>query len=557
MIHQKEREEKEKEKEKEKEIMEPEEQPINRFPLETPPPTSRSASLTMLPISVLLIVGMEFCERFCFYGMRAVLYVYFEQYFGLSEKMATLLFHVFVMAAYCFPVMGGIVSDNYLGKFHTILDLSLVYVVGNLILSVTSIPGLTGDPPKLWGAIIGLALIALGTGGIKPCVSSFGGDQIDASNAVLLQLYFSLFYFSINTGSVLSTIVTPILRSTPCLGSDTCFPLAFGIPGALMVVATVIFVAGRPRYQSIAPEKNVFVKVCASIFYSLSAACCGPSIQEEPVRLEEHSSGEDGEGAGEDRVQNPGVIQAPSSHWMDRSKPRYGNDFVEDVKAFLRILLVLTPAPFFWTLFDQSASKWVKQATEMDRRVIGEIYLPPDLMQVCNPLFILLLIPVFEKLVYPALRKLFAVRPLQRMGIGLILTVLSFAVAGILQIWIDKGRFEEDPSDPDCTRCCKENCINIMAQIPQYLILTAGEVMFSITGLEFAYSQAPKTLKSVCSAYWLLTVAVGNLLVIIIAGSDLFRSRAHEFFFYAGMLLLVALVFFLLARRYVYVEQVR
>jgi dipeptide/tripeptide permease len=109
--------------------------------------------------------------------------------------------------------IGGIISDSYWGKFKTILILSLVYCLGSIVLAVTSFPALSGHPPKPYGAFIGLSLLAFGTGGIKPCVSSFGGDQFHPSQVKELATYFSVFYFSINAGSVLSMFITPILRS--------------------------------------------------------------------------------------------------------------------------------------------------------------------------------------------------------------------------------------------------------------------------------------------------------------------------------------------------------
>jgi solute carrier family 15 (oligopeptide transporter), member 1 len=86
--------------------------------------------------------------------------------------------------------------------------------------------------------LIGLLLIAIGSGGIKPCVAAFGGDQFKLPEQVKqLAVYFSLFYFSINLGSFISTSVTPILRDVRCLGEDTCFALAFAVPAALMIIS--------------------------------------------------------------------------------------------------------------------------------------------------------------------------------------------------------------------------------------------------------------------------------------------------------------------------------
>jgi len=472
----------------------------------------RRMGIRQFPGGVYPVLGMEFCERFSFYGMRAVLYIFLLNYFDLDEPEATLFYHLFVVAAYLMPIFGGILSDNFIGKFRTILSLSIVYAIGSYVLAVTAIPGTTGVPPSPWGAIVGLLLIAVGTGGIKPCVSSYGGDQVvkaskglsEVALALQVQLYFSLFYFSINTGSVLSTVITPILRGVACFGREDCFSLAFGVPAILMSVAVVVFVSGHRFYVNVPPEKNILLRVVITIFGGFRGA-----------------------------------------------RDKYGPAFVEDVRAFLHILLVLTPAPFFWALFDQTASKWVQQATEMERQV-GALYIPPDLMQVANSLFILLLIPVFEKGVYPLFRRWWPLLPLRRMGVGLVLTVISFVMAGFLQLWINTGTFGPDPSDSDCESCCLSGCVNIMFQIPQYLVLTAGEVMFSITGLEFAYSQAPESMRSVTSAFWLLTVAVGNIVVMIISGSQAFPNRAYEFLFYAALLLLVTFIFVFLARRYKY-----
>lgn len=133
--------------------------------------------------------------------------------------------------------MGAIISDSFLGKFNTILYLSIVYAIGNAVLSIGAIGPL--NLPDRGFAILGMLLIALGTGGIKPCVSAFGGDQFRLPQQELqLAMFFSMFYFSINAGSLLSTAITPILREkVHCFDEESCFSLAFGIPGILMVVS--------------------------------------------------------------------------------------------------------------------------------------------------------------------------------------------------------------------------------------------------------------------------------------------------------------------------------
>lgn len=141
------------------------------------------------------------------------------------------------MLAYFFPLLGAIISDSFLGKFRTILYVSMIYAAGSVLLALSSAEPI-GLPQKEF-SILSLLLIAIGTGGIKPCVSAFGGDQFKLpQQEAQLGLFFSLFYFSINAGSLISTFLTPVLRNdVSCFGTESCFPLAFAVPGVLMIVS--------------------------------------------------------------------------------------------------------------------------------------------------------------------------------------------------------------------------------------------------------------------------------------------------------------------------------
>uniref|UniRef100_A0A8D0CA82 Solute carrier family 15 member 1 n=1 Tax=Salvator merianae TaxID=96440 RepID=A0A8D0CA82_SALMN len=173
------------------------------------------------PLSIFFIVINEFCERFSYYGMRAVLVLYFKYFLSWDDNLATAIYHTFVALCYLTPILGALVADSWLGKFKTIVYLSIVYTIGQTVLSVGSINDMLDqnkdgvpDDPKIPIALsmVGLVLIALGTGGIKPCVAAFGGDQFEDHQEKQRTRFFSIFYLSINAGSLISTIVTPILR---------------------------------------------------------------------------------------------------------------------------------------------------------------------------------------------------------------------------------------------------------------------------------------------------------------------------------------------------------
>ena len=415
-----------------------------------------------LPSGINYIIGNEAAERFSFYGMRSVLLAYMTIYLVqpngdvqvFSEKEAEAWVHLFVGSAYFFPLIGGILADAYWGKYRTILSLSLFYCLGHGCLALM---GIVGDT-KTW-LLVGLFLIAVGSGGIKPCVSSHVGDQFNKLNNHLLSKVFGWFYFSINMGAFLSGILTPfLLEATREKGTwgEQIYPFvkawvgeksideaifgphyAFGLPGVLMGIATLVFWLGRKKFAHIPPRGSKYFK--------------------------ETFSG-------------------------------------DNLSAIFRLCSIFSFVVIFWALFDQIGTLWQIQARSLDRIlpdwipiIGGSEMLAAQVSAIWNPLFILLLIPVFSYLIYPLASKFFVVTPLRKIGLGLWVMGLSFSMVAILQERIDLG---ETP--------------NMGWQILACLLLTASEVLVSITCLEFAYTQAPKEMKSFVMAIFLLTVSLGN-----------------------------------------------
>ncbi|XP_033113867.1 solute carrier family 15 member 1-like isoform X2 [Anneissia japonica] len=678
------------------------------------------------PTSVYYIVGNEFCERFSYYGMRTILIIYLTNILLLSDNNATAVFHTFTMLCYFTPLFGAMIADGFLGKYRTILYISFIYMCGSALMSLTALPPQTTGDPELIGPVIALLLIALGTGGIKPCVSAFGGDQFVGGDIEMLQKFFAVFYFTINAGSVLSTFLTPILRNdVQCFGND-CYFLAFGVPAVLMFISLIIFVLGRKKYKRFPPTGNIIGEVSCAIGYALKN------------RFKKRKT------------------DITKEHWVDWADDKYDAKLLEDVKNLCHVLVMYLPLPIFWALFDQQGSRWTLQAEHMDGQ-LGHYRVKPDQMMAFNPILIIIMIPFFEVVVYPVIRFLrIPCRPLQRMGAGILFAGLAFVVAGFLQIRIDntelafpgtnegmlklinaapcdidaqlKGETNKtfghldfasstemtvlplgnytitflpqncslydrsvyDPSvfipeltskeadiavvglfndggqltyetrqfkgvikkphkgntlvsvvyvvEPDilsnmsvilksdqemytipfeffsasafkeitpdtytvqiptfnsthekistpfiaesgaiytiliqCNvtsslNACEPimvvhtdiypNSVSIFWQIPQYFVITFGEILFSITGLEFSYSQAPSSMKSCVQAAWLMTVAFGNLIVVIVAESRIVSSQALEFFLFAGLTGVVLLIFIVMAVNYKYITPV-
>lgn len=205
-----------------------------------------------MPPGIPHIIGNEFAERFSFYGMKAILMVFMTtalvNHEGAKEVMqddeAAKWFHLFVSAVYFTPLLGALISDLWLGKYKTIIGLSIVYCLGHLALALDS---------TRTGLFIGLALIAIGSGGIKPCVSAHVGDQFGAANAGLLPRIYNWFYLAINSGALLSMLLTPWLLKHH--GPH----IAFAVPGVLMFLATIVFWMGRKDFAHVPPDRSKFV----------------------------------------------------------------------------------------------------------------------------------------------------------------------------------------------------------------------------------------------------------------------------------------------------------
>lgn len=394
----------------------------------SPDPDSRA-----MPKGIPYIISNEAAERFSFYGMKAALVIFMTKYLHLmgteatnpmSETAANEYQHYFLMAVYATPLIGAIISDAFFGKYKTIIWLSIVYCLGHGCLALIGLSGITA----FW-LVSGLAFIAIGAGGIKPCVSAHVGDQFGKGNAFRLTTVFNLFYFSINLGAAIANLMIPVLLAH--FGPH----IAFGLPGILMAVATWAFWLGRNKFIHVPPHGPEFVK------HALS----------------------------------------PSG-----------------LKTIGKLSVLFLFVAMFWALFDQTATTWVFQAEDMNRKVLGLTLLPSQI-QAANPFLILILIPLFIFGIYPLVNKKFKLTPLRKIGAGLFVMASSFALVSWTQERIDAG---EAPS--------------ILWQVLAYVILTASEVMVSIVALEFAYTQAPRQMKSFIMSVFLLAVALGNLFTALV-----------------------------------------
>jgi POT family proton-dependent oligopeptide transporter len=613
------------------------------------------------PAGIPYIVGNEGAERFSYYGMRAILYVYLAalyvqfipeaqlsvQQAADAKAQATAVAHLFMAGVYAFPMIGAILADRLLGKFPVILWVSFLYCAGHGVLAIAGRFGAAGNYPYAeYGMYAGLALIAVGSGGIKPCVSANVGDQFTQKNAHLVTKVFQIFYFIINFGSFFSTLLTPILYDR--FGPE----VAFGVPGIMMGLATVVFWLGRDKFTHVPPKPGGQL---GALDFVSSALLFSP-VMAIIVAVFVHGGDYDaGSNAGMSHAQfywhylrgyfwhlgatswmyflvSAGLValglvlfnvrqkkdrdagflavlvyslthrdeRKPGEGFFAPARRAFGEEAAEGPPAVMRIILVFSMVSVFWALFDQHASTWIEQAKQMNRvltvplwigrYVVGAtialalyggtwlmlwvsnrsipkavtraifaaiiatgviagaldaiggktltVELKAAQLSALNPLMVMMIIPGLNVLVYRPLEKRgIVVRPLQKMTVGMFLAAAAFAIGAVMQ-----ARME--------AMAASGAQLHVLWQVVQYIVMTTSEVLVSITGLEFAYTQAPRRMKSTIMGFWLLCVTFGNVLVAFLAPMQKILSLSAFFWVFTGLMAGAAVIFAILAYLY-------
>lgn len=406
---------------------------MNTVPLDYAPrpPTSKYKTepepSDRMPSGIPYIVANELAERFSFYGMRAILVVFMTQYLKTSDgrpdvmspAQADIWYHNFTSFVYFTPIIGALVADIFWGKYNTIIWVSLLYCIGHGVLAA-------GETRT--HLLIGLILIGMGAGGIKPCVSAHVGDQFGGGNAHLLGKVYNWFYFSVNLGAFMSQLSIPWLRAH--YGPR----VAFAVPGVVMAIALAVFWLGRYKF-----------------------------------------------------------VHRPPQGWRQVREYFSG----DNLKILVRLVIFFIFAAPFYALYDQSGAAWVNQAAHLDLNLhIFGITLLQDQVQSSNAILILLFIPVFTYGVYPLVERFIKLTPQRKIGIGMFAVIPAFLITAYLEKQIAAG------GRP-----------TVWWQLLGYAIVTAAEIMVSIPALEFAYTQAPRKMKSlVMAAYLWGSISLGNVI---------------------------------------------
>lgn len=528
-----------------------------------------------LPPQTKYIVGNEACERFSFYGMRSILTLYMLSVLAMSESTVVTVGHLFNAGIYILPLIGAWLADRFFGRYRMILYVSLFYCVGHGVLATADLAD--SVEVRRWILFTGLFIIALGAGGIKPCVSAFVGDQVDETNSRTMTRIYAAFYWSINLGSFFSFLVVPWVRQ------NWGYSWAFGIPGIFMAFATLIFWRSRHLYHHRPPAQPLF-------FPSL-LTCVIHGAQTAELRY------------GRDAVQQTrqtlravgtfarllliifsitaivtvgisqlatvsGAGEVISSLWSlvaslitlvtialfilhsaahrgannllgilgtriflgeEPMRLRFHSARIAETYNLLRVLTVFLMIIPFWSLFDQTMSSWVLQGEKMQSLILFHgtkfhFSFGAEEMQSINPLFVMILVPLVTLFIYPHIGRWSS--PLRRMGCGIVLAGVSYLSVAAIQSFLDDNVQ-----------------LSILWQCVPYLLLTTSEILVSTTGLEYAYTAAGPNLKSIVSGFWFLTSTLGNFLVIFLTHLVDNPASTSTFLLYAFMSLCIGALF--------------
>jgi dipeptide/tripeptide permease len=462
-----------------------------------------------LPYSAFLVAIVELCERFAYYGLSGPFQNYIANEYndanglpgalGLKQRGATAMTNFFQFWCYLTPLFGAIIADQYLGKYATIKWFSLVYMVGIAILFVTSLPWALESGAAFPGLVVAMVVIGLGTGGIKSNVSPLiaeqvrstklfvktlaSGKQVIVDPEITVQRIYMVFYMCINVGSI-SAIATTMLEL------HVGFWSAYLLPLIMFGVGYVVLVSGKKRYIIKPPQGGVIGNCFRALWI---AARNGGNLDKAKAFAHGHGR------------------RMSLVTWDDK--------FIDELRTALVACKVFLFFPIYWVCFSQMMNNFISQAGQM--KLHG---LPNDILSNLDPITIILLIPLMDRLIYPFIRTRMhlAFKPITRISLGFLTAALAMLYAGVLQSVI----YAAPPCYSSPSKCdaglisagkYKPNQIHIAWQAPVYILVALSEILAGITGLELAYAKAPENMKSFIMSLFLLTSAGGSALGILIA----------------------------------------
>lgn len=438
-----------------------------------------------LPRGMWFVTIAECCERFAFYGLSGPFQNYIQNSYydhlrpgaiGLGQARATGLNQFFLFWCFVTPILGAIVADQYLGRFNTIVYSSVVYLLGLGVLFVTSLPIAIHQNAALGGLITAMILIGLGTGGIKSNVNPLvaeqykrkkqvirtlrSGERVIVDPGVTIQRIYMIYYLCVTCGS-LSSIATTEMEL------HIGFWAAYLLPLLVFLMGFFIFLSAKKNYAISPPKSRVIQHAFKAMWIGLI---------------------------------NKANMDAAKPCYQEavgcKSAVPWDDVFVEELKRGLVACRVFLVFPIYFACYGQILSNLISQAGTMETHG-----LPNDIMLNINALTIIIFVPIFDRLIFPTMRKIgFPFKPVTRITWGLLFAALAMAYAAVTQhiIYVSPPCYDA-PLAMDCLGGQVPNQVHVAVQTPAYFLIGISETLACITGLEYAFTKAPESMKSFVS----------------------------------------------------------
>lgn len=523
-----------------------------------------------------LIAACEFAERFTFYGLNAVIQNYIQLPrendrqtggLGLGQSKATALSNFFKFWCYATPLAGAAIADLWLGKYRTIVAFSCLYVVGIMILFVTSLPQYM-DTAGEGGLIAFMVVVGLAAGGIKPNVSTLvieqykntklyvktlrSGERVIVDPAITVRYIFSVFYICICSGS-LSSIATPELEKY------VDFWAAYLLPFAMFPVAIITVLSGHKIYVNREPKAGILKDTFSIVNLAIKKGLSHDNSRCKNLNVFDASESCESENT---------TYALRFRQWRKRFKAKFSLDiarpsvrasqglsdvpwtdlFVDEVARAIDGCKILLFFPIFWVAYDQGTSNLISQAGQMETHAI-----PNDIMQNIEPIAVIILIPLMNQFGFPLLRKLgFPMLPITRVSIGFFFCSLTMVYSAIIQkIIYSRGPCYKFPSDSRCSLGpAVPNHIHVAIQTPGYLLLAFADLMGALGGYIITFDHSPASMKSIVMSLFLLTNAGGAIIGIALSTVS---KNPDILWLYAGLgvsIFIVAILFWMIFKGY-------
>ncbi|CAK8539469.1 unnamed protein product [Lathyrus sativus] len=539
-----------------------------------------------------MILGGEVMERLTTLGIAVNLVTYLTGTMHLGNAVSANVVTNFLGTSFMLCLLGGFLADTFLGRYLTITIFAVVQAIGVTILTISTIvpslhppkcttdsksPCIQANSKQLLVLYLALYVTALGTGGLKSSVSGFGSDQFDESDKDEKKgmiKFFSWFYFFVSIGSLAAVTVLVYIQDN--IGRDW----GYGICAVAIVVAVLVYLSGTRKYR---------IKQLVGSPLTQIAVVFVAAWRKRHMQLPSDSSllyEEDDVLCETPKNKKQRMPHSKQFRFLDKAAIRVlesGSEItikekwylstltdVEEVKLVIRMLPIWATTIMFWSIHAQMTTFSVSQATTMDCHIGKSFQIPAASMTVFLIGTILLTVPFYDRFIRPVAKKLLnnshGFSPLQRIGVGLVLSVLAMVAAALIEIkrlnFARSHGFIDNPT--------AKMPLSVFWLVPQFFLVGSGEAFMYMGQLDFFLRECPKGMKTMSTGLFLSTLSLGfffsSLLVTIVnnvtgpnkpwIADNLNQGRLYDFYWLLAMLSAINVVIYLAcAKWYVYKEK--